>query len=126
MTITKDMAAVCMEVLNCAVWRKLNDLVRVIQRLRKEGFLPGQGVLFLARSFAGVMGFLGMATILLRAIKNGSDLGGTVGQAVAWMLVLALVGALVGAIAEWTVVDSVQSKIETELAATPATDKAVE
>ena len=68
------------------------------------------------------MGLLGMATILLRAVKDGSGLAGTMGQAVAWMLVLALVGALVGAIAERTVVDSVQLKIEAELAATSETE----
>ena len=69
----------------------------------------------MARSYAGILGLLGMIVVLLRAVKDGSGFEGTVPQAVAWMIALALVGAVVGAIAEWTVEESVRYRIEKEL-----------
>ena len=80
--------------------------------------LTSCGAIHLARSFAVIMGLLGMVTVLLRAVKDGSGLEGSVPQAVTWMLVLALVGAVVGAIAEKTMIDSVRATIEARLAAT--------
>lgn len=58
-----------------------------------------------------------MVVVLLRAIKDGGGLEGTIPQAVVWMITLFLVGAVVGAIAEWTIEESVRTRIETELAA---------
>ncbi len=64
------------------------------------------------------MGLLGMVTVFLRAVKDGSGLEGTVPQAVMWMIVLALVGAVVGAIAEKTVTDSVQATMQAQMTKT--------
>ncbi len=71
----------------------------------------------MARSFAGIMGLLGMIVVLLRAVKGGSGLETAVPQALLWTMMLTIVGAIVGAIAERTVDESVRAKLEEELAA---------
>lgn len=70
----------------------------------------------MARTYAGILGLVGMSTVLLRALKSGSA-GGAAGAALAWLAILAAVGWFVGAIAETTIVESVRRRLEDELAA---------
>lgn len=70
----------------------------------------------MARSYAGVLGCLGMATAMLRGALAGAGLEGTVTTAVAALAAFATVGALVGWVAEATIDESVRQRLATELA----------
>ena len=70
----------------------------------------------MARTYAAVMALLGMNVVLLRGLKDGAGLDGTVIQGVVWLVLLGAVGWIVGAIAQATVDESVRTKIEAELA----------
>ena len=71
----------------------------------------------MARTYAAIMALIGMQVILLRAMKDGAGLEGTIAIALAWMALLGAVGMVVGYIAQQTVDESVGKKIEAELAA---------
>lgn len=71
----------------------------------------------MVRTYAVIMTLVAMNVVLLRAIKNGAGLQGTVASALLWMLILGAVGMVVGMIAKSTVDQSVLAKIEGELAA---------
>jgi len=73
-----------------------------------------------ARTYAAVMALLGMIVVLMRAMKEGAGLDGTIENGLVWMILLGAVGLLVGAIAQATVDESVRTKIEAELAALDA------
>ena len=70
----------------------------------------------MARTYAGVLGFLGMGITLLRGAIAGAGLEGTVSTAVTAMVALALVGFVVGWIAEATIDESVRAQMEKQLA----------
>lgn len=70
----------------------------------------------MARSYAAIMALLGMLVILLRGIKDGAGFDATIMAGLAWMALLGAIGMIVGAIAESTIVESVRTRIETELA----------
>ncbi|NOY42886.1 MAG: hypothetical protein GXP26_13760 [Planctomycetes bacterium] len=72
----------------------------------------------MARTYAAILALVGMLVILLRAMKDGAGVDGTILNALAWMALLGAVGSIVGAIAQQTVDESVRVKIEAELAAT--------
>jgi len=70
----------------------------------------------MARTYAAVMALLGMVVILLRGIKDGAGFDGTILSGLAWMALLGAIGMIVGSLAETTIVESVRSKMEIELA----------
>ncbi len=80
----------------------------------------------MARSYSAVMALIGMVVVLLRGLKDGAGIDGTVMSAICWMVVLGTVGWLVGFIAAQTVDESVRTKIEAELASIPASESAAE
>lgn len=70
----------------------------------------------MARSYSAVMALVGMVVVLLRGLKDGAGIDGTVAAGICWMVLLGVVGLIVGAIAAQTVDESVRMKIEAELA----------
>ena len=80
----------------------------------------------MARTFAAIMALIGMQVVLLRAIKDGAGLEGTVALALAWMALLGAVGMVVGYLAQQTIEESVRIQIETELAASAPEDETPE
>ena len=71
----------------------------------------------MARKYAGIMALIGMTTIMLRALKSGSELASAVPTALGWLCAFGAVGWLVGMIAESTIAESVRARLEEELAA---------
>lgn len=71
----------------------------------------------MARSYSAVMALIGMVVVLLRGLKDGAGVDGSVAAGIAWMCVLGSIGMIVGYLAAQTVEDSVRTKIEAELAA---------
>lgn len=69
----------------------------------------------MARTYAVVMALLAMLVVLLRAMKNGAGVEGTIATAFAWMGLLGVVGLVVGLIAQATVDQSVLSTVQAEL-----------
>ncbi len=85
---------------------------------------PGDQIL--ARTYAVVMALLAMLVVLLRAMKNGAGVEGTIANAFAWMGLLGVVGLVVGLIAQATVDQSVLSTVQAELASTSSSDPDVQ
>ena len=71
----------------------------------------------MGRSYAGILGPLAMATVLLRGVKDGSAADETLWLAIVALMGFGLVGALSGWLAQLTVDESVRTKMEEELAA---------
>ena len=76
----------------------------------------------MARTYAAVMALLAMVVMLLRGVKDGAGFDDTIVAALAWMALFGAIGMIVGAIAESTIVESVRTRIETELAGTTAAE----
>jgi len=72
------------------------------------------------------MALIGMQDSLLRALKDGAGLEGTIPIALAWMALLGALGMIVGTIAQYTVDESVRTKIEAEFAAVSSKDETTE
>ena len=70
----------------------------------------------MAKTYAGVLGSLGVAVAMLRGAIAGAGLEGTVLTSVNAMIALAAVGFVVGSIAETTVDNSVRTRLESRLA----------
>jgi len=70
----------------------------------------------MARSYSSIMALIGMVVVMLRGMKDGAGLEGTVATGLCWMVLLGAVGMVVGIIAALTVDESVRTKIEAELA----------
>jgi len=79
-----------------------------------------------ARTFAAVMALIGMQVTLLRAMKDGAGFDGTITIALAWMALLGAIGMIVGAIAQYTVDESVRTKIEAEFASVTSENESAE
>lgn len=71
----------------------------------------------MARSYSAVMALIGMVVVMLRGMKDGAGIDGTVATALSLMVLLGAIGMVVGFIAAQTVDESVRTKIEAELAA---------
>lgn len=69
----------------------------------------------MARTYAGILALLGLIVVLLRAIKDGAGIDGTLLQAIAIMALLAMVGLVVGVIAQMTVDESTRTRVQAEL-----------
>ncbi len=78
----------------------------------------------MSRVYAGYLGCLGMIAALLRGVKDGSGIEGTVLQGVAAMAALAVIGAWLGAIAQSVVDESVRAQLEKQLAEADAAEAA--
>jgi hypothetical protein len=57
-----------------------------------------------------------MTVVMLRSLKNGSQLDSAVTMALIAVVVLGCLGMLIGLIAESTITESVRSRVEKELA----------
>ena len=71
----------------------------------------------MARTYSAIMALLGMLVVVLRGIKDGAGLEGTIVIGLAWMAFLGAIGLIVGWIAQQTVDKSVREKIQAELTA---------
>lgn len=71
----------------------------------------------MARTYSAILALIGMTVVLLRGLKSGAGIDGTIANGVFWMFVLGAIGMVVGFIAAQTVDESVRNKIEAELAA---------
>ncbi len=69
----------------------------------------------MARTYAGILALVGLIVVLLRAMKDGAGVDGTILQAIAVMALLAVVGLVVGAIAQMTVEESMRTRLQAEL-----------
>ncbi|MCA9230419.1 MAG: hypothetical protein KDA57_07195 [Planctomycetales bacterium] len=69
----------------------------------------------MARTYAAILALIGMQVVLLRAMKDGAGLEGTIPIALAWMALLGAIGTIVGYLAQVTIDESVRVRIETEL-----------
>jgi hypothetical protein len=70
----------------------------------------------MGRLYAGIMGFLAMAVVLCRGVKDSAGVEGSLTMATLSMIAFAVVGSVLGHIAQTTVDESVRLKIERELA----------
>lgn len=70
----------------------------------------------MARAYAGVLGSLGMAVVMLRGAIAGSGFEGTVANALPAVALLGAVGFFIGWIAEATIDESVRTRLEKQLA----------
>ncbi len=70
----------------------------------------------MGRRYAGILGPLAMLVMIVRGLKNSAYLDGTLWIAIVMLFVFSAVGFIVGVIAEWTVDQSVRTKIEIALA----------
>jgi hypothetical protein len=77
----------------------------------------------MGRIYAGILGPLAMAIIICRGIKDASGIESTLTLAIVALAVYAIVGSVLGQIAQATVDESVQRKIEQQLAPHPTHDR---
>ena len=71
----------------------------------------------MGRSYAGVLGPLAFATVLVRGMARDGGIQGTIWQAVIGLFAFAIVGAVLGQLAGWIVDDSVRARLAAEMAA---------
>jgi hypothetical protein len=69
------------------------------------------------RAYAGILGPLALATVLVRGLRQGAAMELTLLAATIALCAFAVLGFILGIVAEWTVEDSVRSKIAAEVAA---------
>jgi hypothetical protein len=79
--------------------------------------------IFMGRIYAGILGPLAMAIVICRGIKNSGGIENTLTLAIVALAIYAIVGSVLGQIAQATVDESVQQKIEQQLAPQPAHDR---
>jgi hypothetical protein len=73
----------------------------------------------MGRIYAGILGTLAMAIVICRGLKDSSGIEGTLTLAIVALAVYAIIGSVLGQIAQATVDESVQQKIERQLAPHP-------
>ncbi len=78
----------------------------------------------MARAYAGVLGSLSMAVVMLRGAIAGAGFEGTVANALPAVALMGAVGFIVGWIAEATIDESVRSRLEKQLAELEQTTEA--
>jgi len=69
------------------------------------------------RSYAGILGPLGMILVIARGLGNGSGVVSILTTGILAVVVMAAAGYVLGELAAWIVEDSVRTKVATELAA---------
>ncbi len=73
----------------------------------------------MGRSYAGVLGSLAFAVVLLRGAWSAGGFETTVGTACWALWAFSAMGYVIGRIAEWIVEESVTTKVSAELDAQP-------
>ncbi len=76
----------------------------------------------MGRIYAGILGPLAMAIVICRGIKDSGGIESTLTLAIVALAVYAIIGSVLGQIAQATVDESVQQKIEQQLAPHPTHD----
>ena len=71
----------------------------------------------MGRIYAGVLGPLAFCTVIVRGLRGAEGAESTLGSAAIALAVFSAAGYLIGQTAQWVVEESVQEKIEAELAA---------
>ena len=71
----------------------------------------------MATTYAGVLGPLSFCVVVARGLIDRGDLGSTMWDASVCLFAFAAIGYVIGRLAAWTVKESVQAKINAELAA---------
>lgn len=74
----------------------------------------------MGRRFAGILGLVAFAAIVVRGVIHGSGLQGTLWVALPWLWIGVISGWTLGSIAQKVIEDSVTDQIATELAAQEA------
>jgi hypothetical protein len=72
------------------------------------------------RTYAGILGPLGMILVIARALGNSGGVQATLWTGILTVAIMAAVGYILGELAAWIVEDSVRTKVSTELAAIEA------
>ena len=78
----------------------------------------------MGRSYGGILGLLAFLTMIARGVVHGGGTEPTLFAA--WLSLLAFVplGCIAGRLAEWTLEESIRSKLAADLAARDARDTA--
>ena len=71
----------------------------------------------MARIYAGILGSLAFATVIIRGLLHGAGAESTLGTALLCLLAFLLVGCIVGQIAATTIHEGVWQKMSAELEA---------
>lgn len=69
----------------------------------------------MGRVYAGILGPLAMAVVIGRGLLGSSGVEGTLTLAMLNLVLFSVVGAILGQLAQWTIDDSVRSKLEEQL-----------
>ena len=69
----------------------------------------------MGRVYAGVLGPLAMAVVIIRGWLNSGGAEGTLGLATLYLVLFSVVGALIGQIAQSTIDESVRVSLEQQL-----------
>jgi hypothetical protein len=72
------------------------------------------------RTYAGILGSLAMAVVLVRGVMAGGGAEESLIHAVAAMIVFGLIGLVVGGIASWMVEEAVYAQVQQEVTALEA------
>ncbi|MBN1854974.1 MAG: hypothetical protein JW829_19725 [Pirellulales bacterium] len=70
----------------------------------------------MGQTYAAIMGLLAMLVVVVRGIKNGAGIDGTLWAAWIGLVVFTMTGFVLGSIAESTVNESVRKEMESRLA----------
>ena len=70
----------------------------------------------MGRIYAGIVGPLAMAVVICRGLVGSGGVESTLTTAIAYLAVFSVVGAIIGQIAQFTIDESVRSKLEQQLA----------
>ena len=77
----------------------------------------------MGRVYAGILGPLAFAVVLLRSLRQGAGVESTLLTAIVCLIVFALIGWIAGSLAQWIVEQSVRSQMAAQ-DATPGTGTA--
>jgi hypothetical protein len=69
----------------------------------------------MGRRYAGILGLLAFAMVLVHGVLNGGGAEATLLRACGSMAVMAVVGATIGGLAGWIVADSVRAQLIRQL-----------
>jgi hypothetical protein len=70
----------------------------------------------MGRVYAGILGPLAMAVVICRGWLDAGGVEGTLTQATLYLVLFAVVGAILGHLAQTTIDESVQAKLQAQLA----------
>lgn len=70
----------------------------------------------MGRAYAGILGPLAMAVVICRGWLASGGVQGTLTQAILFLALFAVVGAILGHLAQSTIDESVQARLQSQLA----------